>query len=78
MAPNYYELLGVEPTAEENVLKIAFRQFARKYHPDRVGPQGETMFIEVRDAFEALKNPVTRYAYDRFGVYFIRLIVSWD
>ncbi|KAI0919095.1 hypothetical protein AcW1_003441 [Taiwanofungus camphoratus] len=67
MAPNYYEILGVGPNADENALKAAFRQFARKNHPDRVGQQGEGAFMEVRDAFEALKNPVTRYAYDRFG-----------
>lgn len=66
VTPNYYEKLGVVPEAEENALKIAFRQFARKYHPDRVGAQGVDNFIEVRDAFEALKNPVTRFAYDRF------------
>ncbi|KZT69625.1 DnaJ-domain-containing protein [Daedalea quercina L-15889] len=67
MPPNYYELLGVDPNADENGLKVAFRQFARRYHPDRVGPQGEALFINVRDAFEALKNPTTRFAYDRFG-----------
>lgn len=67
MAPNYYEIMGVQPGADESTLKLAFRQFARKYHPDRVGPQGGDTFIEVRDAFDALKNPVTRFAYDRFG-----------
>ncbi|KAJ7287007.1 DnaJ-domain-containing protein [Mycena rebaudengoi] len=65
--PNYYEILGVAPSADENDLKLAFRQFAKKYHPDRVGPQGEALFISVRDAFEALKNPTVRFAYDRFG-----------
>ena len=65
MPPNYYEMLGVDPTADENALKSAFKQFARRYHPDRVGPQGEALFINVRDAFEALKNPTTRFAYDR-------------
>ncbi|KAJ7198579.1 DnaJ-domain-containing protein [Mycena pura] len=67
MQPNYYEILGVTPTADENTLKLAFRQFAKRFHPDRVGPQGEALFIRVRDAFEALKNPTTRFAYDRFG-----------
>ncbi|TFY58426.1 hypothetical protein EVJ58_g6420 [Rhodofomes roseus] len=67
MPPNYYEMLSADPNADENALKAAFRQFARKYHPDRVGPQGEALFIDVRDAFEALKNPTTRFAYDRFG-----------
>ena len=63
--PNYYQMLGVDPAADDNTLKAAFRQFARKYHPDRVGPQGEGVFIQVRDAYEALKSPVKRFAYDR-------------
>ncbi|KAH8826968.1 hypothetical protein DL96DRAFT_1710124 [Flagelloscypha sp. PMI_526] len=67
MRPSFYELMGVGPSVDEAGLKQAFRQFARKYHPDRVGPQGEAVFIAVRDAFEALKDPVKRYAYDRFG-----------
>ncbi|KAF7350963.1 J domain-containing protein [Mycena sanguinolenta] len=67
MLPNFYEILGVAPAADENALKLAFRQFAKRYHPDRVGPQGEALFIQVRDAFEALKNPTVRFAYDRFG-----------
>ncbi|KAJ7621558.1 hypothetical protein DFH06DRAFT_1305802 [Mycena polygramma] len=67
MLPNYYEILGVPPTADDTALKLAFRQFAKKFHPDRVGPQGEALFIRVRDAFEALKNPTVRFAYDRFG-----------
>ncbi|KAI8978325.1 hypothetical protein BD414DRAFT_516950 [Trametes punicea] len=67
MDPNYYELLGLPPTADEGMLKTAFRQFARRYHPDRVGAQGEQMFIEVRDAYDSLKSPVKRFAYERFG-----------
>lgn len=62
---NYYEMLGVLPTADEGALKAGFRSFARKYHPDRAGPQAEAIFMEVRSAFDALKNPVTRFAYDR-------------
>ncbi|KAI0326077.1 DnaJ-domain-containing protein [Cubamyces sp. BRFM 1775] len=65
--PNYYELLGLAPTADEGMVKAAFRQFARKYHPDRVGPQGEAFFIEIRDAYESLKSPTKRFAYERFG-----------
>ncbi|OAX42810.1 DnaJ-domain-containing protein [Rhizopogon vinicolor AM-OR11-026] len=64
---NFYQLLGVYPDSNDTTLKMAFRGFARKYHPDRVGPSGESLFIEVRDAFEALKDPVVRFAYDRFG-----------
>ena len=66
MPRNYYEILGVSPTSDDSGLKSAFRQFAKKNHPDRVGPQGEGLFMEVRDAFEALKNPTTRFAYDRY------------
>ncbi|THU89790.1 DnaJ-domain-containing protein [Dendrothele bispora CBS 962.96] len=67
MEPNFYEILGVPPDVDENGLKLAFRQFAKRYHPDRpeVGPKGAAMFIAVRDAFEALKNPTVRFAYDR-------------
>ncbi|KAL0955700.1 hypothetical protein HGRIS_001921 [Hohenbuehelia grisea] len=67
MQPNFYQILGISPTVDENGLKSAFKQFARKYHPDRVGPAGEEMFIAVREMVEALKNPVVRFAYDRFG-----------
>ncbi|KAG1739109.1 DnaJ-domain-containing protein [Suillus paluster] len=67
IANNFYELLGIYPNSTDATLKMAFRGFARKYHPDRVGPSGEALFIEVRDAFEALKDPVVRFAYDRFG-----------
>ncbi|KDQ20185.1 hypothetical protein BOTBODRAFT_170188 [Botryobasidium botryosum FD-172 SS1] len=62
-----YEILGCAPGATEGELKQAFRSFAKKNHPDHVGPQGERAFMVVRDAFEALKNPVKRFAYDRFG-----------
>lgn len=63
--PNLYEILGVGPGADEGQLKLAFRAFARKNHPDRVGAEGEGLFIQVRDAYDALKDPVTRFAYDR-------------
>ena len=62
---NFYEILGVTPSADADALKYAFRSFAKRNHPDRVGRQGEELFIVVRDAFEALKDPTTRFAYDR-------------
>jgi hypothetical protein len=64
--PNYYELLGVYPTADESDLKAGFRNFAKRYHPDRAGPESELYFMHVRTAYEALKNPTTRFAYDRY------------
>lgn len=67
LPPNFYEVLGVAPDVDENGLKAAFRQFAKKNHPDRpgVGEEGAQMFMMIREVFEALKNPVVRYAYDR-------------
>ncbi|KAF9477885.1 hypothetical protein BDN70DRAFT_79649 [Pholiota conissans] len=69
MPPNFYQILGVAPDVDESGLKLAFRSFAKRYHPDRpgVGQAGMELFMYVRDAYEALKDPVVRFAYDRFG-----------
>ena len=68
MQPNFYQILGVSPNVDENGLKLAFRAFVKRNHPDRpeVGREGEALFMAVRDAFEALKDPVVRFAYDRY------------
>jgi hypothetical protein len=65
--PSLYHLLNVPFDADEATMKTAFRNFAKYNHPDRTGPKGEALFIAVRDAFDALKHPVKRFAYDRFG-----------
>lgn len=67
LPPSFYQILGVPSDVDETGLKVAFRAFAKRYHPDRpgVGPEGATLFMHVRDAFEALKDPVVRFAYDR-------------
>jgi hypothetical protein len=69
MPSNFYEILGVPPTVDENGLKLAFRQFVKRNHPDRpdVGKEGEELFMMVRDVYEALKDPVVRFAYDRYA-----------
>lgn len=64
--PNLYEILGVTSEADDGQLKAAFRTFAKRNHPDRVGPEGEGLFIQVRDAYDSLKDPITRFAYDRY------------
>jgi len=64
---NFFQIVGVSPNADENTLTKAFRAFARANHPDRVGKQGEDLFMQVRVAYESLKNPTTRFAYERFG-----------
>src|SRR5262245_18373162 len=65
----YYDVLGVERTAEEGELKSAFRKLAMKWHPDR-NPSDkscEVRFKEINEAYEILKDPDKRAAYDRFG-----------
>src|SRR5215468_9171991 len=65
----YYETLEVERSADESVLKSAFRKLAMKWHPDKnPGDQtSELRFKEINEAYEVLKDPDKRAAYDRFG-----------
>jgi molecular chaperone DnaJ len=65
----FYEVLEVERTANDGVLKSAFRKLAMKCHPDR-NPgdnDAEHRFKEINEAYEILKDPDKRAAYDRFG-----------
>ncbi|MEM1039352.1 MAG: molecular chaperone DnaJ [Pseudomonadota bacterium] len=66
---DYYDTLGVSRDADEKALKSAFRKQAMKYHPDRNPDDAaaEAKFKEVGEAYEALKDPQKRAAYDRFG-----------
>lgn len=66
---DYYEILGVDKDATEEDLKRAYRQAAKKYHPD-LNPddsEAEEKFKEVNEAYEVLSDPQKRAAYDRFG-----------
>ena len=66
---DFYEVLGVDRQVDEKQLKSAFRNMAKKYHPDanQGDPSAEVKFKEVGEAYEALKDPQSRAAYDRFG-----------
>ncbi|MGA3309803.1 MAG: molecular chaperone DnaJ [Xanthobacteraceae bacterium] len=65
----YYETLAVERTASDGDIKTAFRKQAMQWHPDR-NPgdnDAEHRFKELNEAYEVLKDPDKRAAYDRFG-----------
>jgi molecular chaperone DnaJ len=65
----YYESLAIERTASDAEIKTAFRKQAMQCHPDRNAgdKEAERKFKEINEAYEVLKDPDKRAAYDRFG-----------
>jgi molecular chaperone DnaJ len=66
---NYYEVLSVDRSADEATIKSAYRKAAMQYHPDRNpgNKDAEEKFKEATEAYEVLKDPQKRQAYDQFG-----------
>lgn len=66
---DYYDILGVSRDASDQDIKSAFRSLAKEHHPDRNPDcdQSEQTFKEMNEAYEALKDPQKRAAYDQFG-----------
>lgn len=68
MARDYYEILGISRDANQEEIKQAYRQLARKYHPDVNKEEGAAeRFKEINQANEILSEPEKRARYDRFG-----------
>jgi molecular chaperone DnaJ len=66
---DYYEVLGITKSADENEIKKAYRKLALKYHPDKNpdDAKAEEKFKEAAEAYEVLSNADKRAQYDRFG-----------
>ncbi len=65
---DFYILLGVSRDASETDIKKAYRKLAMEHHPDRnSAPEAEARFKEITEAYEVLRDPQKRAAYDRYG-----------
>ncbi len=65
---DYYDIMGVARDATQDDIKRSYRKLARKYHPDvSDDPKAEDRFKEVGEAYEVLKDPEKRAAYDQLG-----------
>ena len=66
---DYYEVLGIDKTADPATIKKAYRKLAKKYHPDsNVGNEAAAeKFKEVNEAYDILSDPEKKKLYDQFG-----------
>ncbi|MDO4701438.1 MAG: molecular chaperone DnaJ [Erysipelotrichaceae bacterium] len=65
---DYYEILGLSKSASDQEIKKAYRQLAKKYHPDvNKEPGAEAKFKEINEAYEVLSDPTKKANYDQFG-----------
>jgi molecular chaperone DnaJ len=66
---DYYDVLGVDRSADADAIKRAYRKLALQHHPDRNNgsPEAESRFKELTEAYEVLRDSDKRAAYDRFG-----------
>ena len=69
MARDYYDILGLSKSASDTEIKSSYRKSAMKYHPDRNpgDKKAEEKFKEISEAYEVLKDPQKKAAYDQYG-----------
>ncbi|MDR3688391.1 MAG: DnaJ domain-containing protein [Fimbriimonas sp.] len=67
MAQTHYDVLGVKPAASASEIRSAYRKLVLLHHPDRSkDPRSGPVFLQVKDAYEALSDPVARQRYDDY------------
>ena len=66
---DFYSVLGVQRSASDDEIKKAYRKLAMQYHPDRNNGsrEAEEKFKEITEAYDVLRDPNKRAAYDRYG-----------
>ena len=69
MKKDYYEVLGIQKSADENEIKRAYRKLAKKYHPDtnQGDEQAAEKFKEINEAYDILGDEKKRKLYDQYG-----------
>ncbi|MEU8828086.1 J domain-containing protein [Streptomyces sp. NPDC048636] len=79
MARDFYDILGVSRGASADEIQQAYRNLARKHHPDvNKDPRAEERFKELGEAYSVLSDPATRARYDRFGEDFRKIPEDWE
>ena len=68
MTKTLYQVLGLDPSAEDIVVRAAFKALAQKYHPDKLkagSAQGAHLMVDINLSYKILSNPITRKKYDQ-------------
>jgi len=77
--PNYYDILGLNPTANQDEIKKSFRHLALKHHPDKNGNSEESRqkFMSIVEAYEVLSDDQARKNYDGTTIRVQRQATGW-